>query len=110
MKPFDEYIEYMFEHKKSILIGSFKNEDKVTPWDLLRCNLMFTTCTDIIQSNPMTVEISVFTAIIFRKELRDDSKATAKYCSAIRGSKSIKKVLAEERCAGLAISAIKSAN
>ena len=35
MKPFEEYMEYMFEHKKSIPIGSFNNEEKVTPWDLL---------------------------------------------------------------------------
>ena len=71
-------MEYMFEHNKSIPIGSFKNEEKVTPWDLLRCDRMFPTRRDIIQSNPMTVVVGVHAAIIFREELRDDIKATAK--------------------------------
>ena len=53
---------------------------------------MFPTCREIIKSNTMTVELGVHAAIIFRKELQDDSKATAKYCSAIRGSKIMKKV------------------
>ena len=59
VKPFEEYMEYMFEHKKSSPIGSFKNEEKVTPWDLLRCNMMFPNCRDIIQSNPMTIKVGV---------------------------------------------------
>ena len=90
MKPFEEYREYMFEHKKSIPIGSLNNEDRVTHWELLHCDMMFPTCRDIIQSNPMTVEVGIHTAIIFREELQDDSKAIAKYCSSIRGANSIK--------------------
>ena len=78
VKPFDEYMEYMFEHKNNSPIGSFKNEEKVTPWDLLHCDLMFPTHRDIIQSNPMAVEVGVHADIIFRKELWDKSKATAK--------------------------------
>ena len=65
---------------------------------------MFPTCRDIIQSNPMMVKVGVHVAIIFREELQDDSKATAKYCSAIRGAKRMKKLSAEEERAGLAIS------
>ena len=80
---FEEYMEYMFEHKKSSPIGSFKNEEKVTHWDLLRCDLMFPTRRDIIQSNKMMVEVGIHTAIIFREELWDKNKATAKYCSKI---------------------------
>ena len=94
VNPFEEYMEYMFEHNKSIPIASFKNEEKVTPWDLLCCDLMLPTRRDIIQSNPMTVEVGVHAAIIFREELLDESKATAKYCIVIRGAKSTKKVLA----------------
>ena len=70
--------------------------------------MMFPTRRDIIQSNPMKVEVGVHAAIIFRQDLREDSKVTAKYCSAIRGSKSMKKVSAEEQRAGLAISASNS--
>ena len=69
---------------------------------------MFPTCRDIIQSNPMMVKVGVHEAIISRKELWDDSKATLKYFSTIIGSKSTKKISAEERHAGLAISAIDS--
>ena len=71
--------------------------------DLLRCDLMFPNRRDIIQYNLMTVEVGVHTAIIFCEELRDESKDTTKYCIAIRGAKSMKKVLAEERRADLVI-------
>ena len=64
---FDKYMEYMFEHKKSSPIGSFNNGEKVTPWDLLRCDLTFCTTRDIIKSNPMTVEVGIHAAIIFAK-------------------------------------------
>ena len=93
VKPFEEYMEYMFEHNKSIPIRSFNNKDKVTPWDLLCCDLMFPTCRDIIQSNPITVDVCVHAAIIFREELWDESKATVKYCIVIRGANIMKKVL-----------------
>ena len=86
----------MFEHKKSSPIVSFKNEEKVQPWDLLRYDMTFPTYRDTIQSNLMTVEVGVHPAIIFRKELQDKRKATAEYCSAIRGTKSMNKVSAEE--------------
>ena len=108
VKPFEEYMEYMFEHKKSSPIGSFKNEEKVTPWDLLCCILRFSTRRDIIQSNPMTVKVGVHRVIIFRKELREKSEATAKYCSTIREAMSMNNVSVEERRAGLAISASNS--
>ena len=96
MKPFEEYREYMFEHKKSIPIGSLNNEDRVTHWELLHCDMMFPTCREIIQPNTMMIKVGVHADIIFCKELRDDSKATAKYCSSIIGAMSMKKVLAEE--------------
>ena len=60
-------MEYMFEHKKIIAIGSFKNEDKVTSWEILRCDLMLPTRRDIIQSNPMTVKVDIHADIIFLK-------------------------------------------
>ena len=48
VKPFEEYMEFILEHKKSSPIWSFKNGKKVSHWDLLRCNLMFPTCRHII--------------------------------------------------------------
>ena len=39
----------------------------------------------------MTVKVSLHTVIIFREELREKIKATKKYCSAIRGSKIMKR-------------------
>ena len=92
VNPFEEYMDSMFEHKKSSPTRSFKNEEKVTPWDLLRFDMILPTCRDIVQSNPMTVEVGIHAAIIFREELWDESKATAKYCSAIGGDKSMIKI------------------
>ena len=97
-------MEYMFEHKKSSPIRSFNNEEEVTPWDLFCCGLMFPTRRDIIQSNPMTVEVGVHAAIIFREKFQDEIKATVEYCSAIIGYKIMEKVLEEERREGLAFS------
>ena len=108
VKPFEEDMKYMFEHKKSSPIGSYKNEYNVTHWDLLLYDLMLPTYRDIIQSNPMKVKVGVHADIIFREELRDERKATAKYCRSIRGAKSMKKILEEERRAVIAISASNS--
>ena len=96
VKPFENYMEYMFEHKKSSPIRAFKNKERVTPSDLLRCDLMFHTCRDIIQSNPMTVEVGIHAAIISCKDLMDKSKAIWQCSSAIRGAKIMKKILAEK--------------
>ena len=67
--------------------------------------MMLSTHRDIIQSNTMTVEVGVHAAIIFREELRENIKDTAKYCSVIRRAKSTKKVSTEEQHDGLKISA-----
>ena len=56
----------------------------------------------------MTVRVGVHAAIIFRKELQYKRKATAKYCSKIRGPKIMKKVSLEEQRAGLVIHASNS--
>ena len=49
----------------------------------------------------MTAEVGIHAAIIFREELRDKSKATAKYCREIRGAKIMKKVSSEQQRASL---------
>ena len=104
MKQFEECMEYIFEHKKSIPIGSFKNEEKITPWGLFCCGMMFTTRRDIIQYNPITVEVGVHAAIIFLEELWYNSKAAAKYYSAIGLTKIMNKLSSEKQRSGLAIS------
>ena len=48
--PFIDYLKYMFDHNTSSPIGSFKTKEKVTPWDILCCDLMFPSRKDIIQS------------------------------------------------------------
>ena len=65
MIQFKKYIEYMFNHKKSSPIGLFMEEEKVRLWNLLHNDLMFPTRRDNIQSNTMTAEIGVHTAISF---------------------------------------------
>ena len=67
MNSFEEYMDYMFEHKKISSIISFNIEEKVKHLYLLCCDLMFPTRRDIIQSNVMTVEVGVHAAIIFTK-------------------------------------------
>ena len=57
----------MFEYKKIIPIGPFNNEERLTPWYLLCCDLIFPTLRDIIRSNPMIFEVGVYAAIIFRE-------------------------------------------
>ena len=106
--PFAEYLEYMFDHKTSSPVGSFKTEDKVTPWDLMRCDIMFPTRKDIVQSAEMTADIGVHFGVVMRHEFRDTGKATAKYLSAIKGAKSLKKVSRAERNASLSLSASNS--
>ena len=69
---------------------------------------MFTTRRYIIQSNPMTVEVGIHADIIFFEKLWDESKATVKYCSAIRVAKIMKKVSTKERRDGLTLFASNS--
>ena len=71
--PYVEYLEYMFDHKISSLIGFFKTKDRVTPWDMLRCGLMIPTCSDIIQSIRMTGDIGVHAVIIMHDDFRNNN-------------------------------------
>jgi hypothetical protein len=87
VKSFEEYLEYMFKHEKIHLVGLSENEEKVTLWDLMRCDLILLTCRNIIQSNYMMVHITVHGMFISKKELCDISKASATYLTAIQGTK-----------------------
>ena len=53
---------------------------------------MYPTRRDIIQASELSHELAVIAAVIFRKEFRDEKKATAKYLSAIDGSASMGKM------------------
>ena len=56
------------------------------PWEIARRKIMYPTRRDIVQASELSCELTVAAAVIFRKEFRDESKATAKYLSAIGGS------------------------
>ena len=86
-------------------VGLFTTKDNVTTWDLMRCDIMFPTPKNIVQSEEMTGDIGVHFGVVMRQEFRDTGKATAKYLSAIQGTKSITKGSRAEMNASLSLSA-----
>lgn len=108
IEPFQDYLTFIFEGKRSNRVGSRAEEDKVLPWHLVREELFFPTRKDIIQSTEFSAVLAVEAAAVFRIEFRDARKATAKYLSDINGAKSMKNVTAAERLAGRGIDASNS--
>ena len=108
LPPFDDYLTYMFEEKRSPRVVDSKLVEKVLPWEMLRSELFYPTRLDIVESTSYSAELASEAATIFRKEFRDETKATAKYLSSIRGSRSLKKISEEERKAGQGIDASNS--
>ena len=92
IKPFKEYLTYMFEEQHSCPVGSQVEEEKVYPYDLLHAELYFPKRKNILQYNTFFALISVKASSEFQVEFRYESKATAKYVSDIKGAKSTKKV------------------
>ena len=80
----------------------------MTPWDLLRCDLMFPTHKDIIQLQEITWHIRVQVVVVMHHEFHGTSKAADKYLGASKCAKSIKQVLRAERNAGFNVSASNS--
>ena len=74
----------------------------------MRCDIMFPTRKDIVQSEEMTEDIGVHFGVVMRQEFRDTGKATANHSSTIKGAKSIRKVSRAERNATLNLSASNS--
>ena len=70
---------------------------------------MYPTRRDIVQASELSCELAVAAAVVFRKEFRDESKATAKYLSAIGGSVSMDQLSAEHLAAGQGIEATNNA-
>ena len=108
LPPFHDYITYMFEERTSSRVVNSKLVEKVLPWDMLRSELFYPTRLDIVESTNYSVELASEAASIFCIEFRDEKKATAKYLSAIGGSKSMKKITEEECNAGLGVDASNS--
>ena len=100
LKPFSDYLTYMFEEKTSWLVGSRAKDDKVMPWDMCRAAIFYPTRKDIVEAEDVSVSMSVQVAITMMRECRDETKATADYLSAINGKRSMIKVTEEEKLAG----------
>ena len=64
IKPFEDYLTYMFEEQQSCPVRSHAEEEKVYPCDMLRDELYSPTQKDILQSN-------TFSALIFVEELSE---------------------------------------
>ena len=92
IKPFKEYLTYMFEEQHSCPVVSQVEEEKVYPYDLLHAELYFPKRKNILQSNTFFALISVKASSEFQVEFRYESKATAKYVSDIKEYDSMKKV------------------
>ena len=69
---------------------------------------MYSARRDIVQASELSCELAVAAAENFRKEFRDESKATAKYLSAIGGSVSMDQVSDEYLAVGQGIEATKN--
>ena len=105
LPPLQEYLDFMFEDRQGCVVGSSCKEDKVLPWDLLKAQLFYPTRCDIVQSQDDCVELASEAAQVFRREFRDERKATHKYLSEVVGERSIGQIGIAEKEAGLGISA-----
>ena len=105
LPPLQEYLDYMFEGSKGCLVDSRREVDKVLPWDILRCELFYPTRRDIVQTLPASIELASEAAQVFRREFRDEKKATHKYLSEIEGERSMRNISSKEKEAGLGVAA-----
>ena len=70
------------------------------PWNLFQSEFFYPNRKDIFDTNSFCIELTCEAESIFRVELRDERKATAKYLSSIVGENSMNKVEKEENTAG----------
>ena len=103
--PFRDYLTYIFEEKQGSLIGPHQLEDRILPWDQLRAELFYPTRVDIIETHDFCTELACEAASIFRREFRDERKATHKYLSEIHGERSMAEITDQERKDGLGMAA-----
>ena len=50
--PFEQYVTYMFEEKRSFLVGSRADDDKMFPFEFVKNELFYSTRKDIVQTQP----------------------------------------------------------
>ena len=81
--PFKDYMTFMFEERISRALVSTSNEEKVKPWKMLKTALFAPTRIDIIQTAEWCVDLGSIGSSTFRREFRDDTKATSSYQSPI---------------------------
>jgi len=105
IKPFKDYLLYMFEEKQSRHVSSRHSADKILHWDLLHAKVYYSNRKDILQSNNMCATLASLGASRFDRELRDETKTTAKYTKDLNGEKCRDNVLEEEKMALLGVDA-----
>lgn len=98
--PFREYLQYMWVEKSGYTVAGPRDE-KVLPADELRAALFYPSRADIMQTDDLSSELGVISAMAFLKEFRDTTKATHNYLSSIDGKFSLKSISDDTRKAGL---------
>ena len=99
VKPFKEYLEYMFEENTCFPFGSKSPLKKILPWDLLRAELFYPVHVKNIQSNEMTLKIGTEMVRVMALDMEDELKATKDYI--LDGVNSVKNTDEEERQANM---------
>ena len=94
--PFDEYMTFMFEEKEGNVVGSTDEEDRVVPYDLIRCECFYPERIEIVQTGKICETLAVEAAATFLAEFCNKSKATSTYLSEVAGVRSQAKLSKEE--------------
>ena len=68
IKPFAEYLSFIFETKKSFPVGSQAEIDRVLPWKIAMDELFVPTRKDLSQYNALCAILASESALEFRKE------------------------------------------
>lgn len=103
--PFQEYLQHMFEEKRTFALGSRKDNDRWLPFDELIAELFYPSVDYIRQSNEIACELAAVVAATFLTEFRDTNKATSASLSSIGGVRSAANVSEEDRKATMMMKA-----
>ena len=99
VKPFQEYLDFMFEENTCFPFGSKSPLQKILPFDLLRAELFYPVRVENIQSNEMTLKIGTEMARVMALDMEDELKATKDYI--LDGIHSVQNTDEEERQANM---------
>jgi hypothetical protein len=83
VKPFAEYLEFIFEKKEAHAIGSRDNNDDWLPFDELHAELFFPSRNYVCQTHSTACCLAYVAAATFLIEFRDPKKTTSDYLSSI---------------------------